>query len=176
MNENVTVRHASADDINRLADLAARSFRDTFEKDNDPANVDDYLRSALTSKSVCSEFGEAHNIFLVACIDNNDALAGYAKLCIASEDPNIVDQSTVEIERIYADKLAIGRGVGAALMRACLAEAANLGCQAIWLGVWERNERAIRFYERWEFEIVGERQFTLGADLQTDLVMVRKLR
>jgi ribosomal protein S18 acetylase RimI-like enzyme len=60
-------------------------------------------------------------------------------------------------------------------MHACLTEAEYLGCQAIWLGVWERNERAIRFYERWEFEIVGARQFTLGSDLQNDLVMVRKL-
>jgi len=175
VSENVTVRHARADDINRLADLAARSFRDTFEEGNDPANVDDYLRSALTTKSVCSEFGEAHNIFLVACIDNNDAPVGYAKLCVASQDPNVIDQSTVEIERIYADKPVIGRGVGAALMHACLTEAEYLGCQAIWLGVWERNERAIRFYERWEFEIVGARQFTLGSDLQNDLVMVRKL-
>jgi ribosomal protein S18 acetylase RimI-like enzyme len=175
MNENVTVRRASADDINCLADLAARSFRDTFEEHNDPANIDDYLRSSLTTESVCSEFGDAHNIFLVACIDNIDTPAGYAKLITASQDPNVIDQRAVEIERIYADKPVIGRGVGAALMRACVTEAENLRCQAIWLGVWERNERAIRFYERWEFEIVGERQFTLGADLQTDLVMVRKL-
>lgn len=175
MSENVAVRHARADDINRLAELAARSFRDTFAEDNDPANIDDYLRSSLTTESICSEFGDAHSIFLVACIDNSDTPAGYAKLCTASQDPNVIDQSPVEIERIYADKRVIGRGVGAALMHACLTEAENLGSQAIWLGVWERNERAIRFYERWGFEIVGTRRFALGADLQTDLVMVRKL-
>lgn len=175
MRENVAVRHARADDINRLAGLAARSFRDTFAEDNDPANIDDYLRSSLTTESVSGEFGDVHNIFLVAFIGNNDSPAGYAKLRTASQDPNVIDQSAVEIERIYADKPLIGRGVGAALMHACLMEAENLGCQAIWLGVWERNEHAIRFYERWKFEIVGTRQFTLGSDLQNDLVMVRTL-
>lgn len=175
MGENVTVRRAHAGDINRLADLAVRSFRDTFEEDNDPGDIDDYLSSSLTAESVGSELSDAHNIFLVASIDNNDPPAGYAKLCVGSQYPRVIDESAVEIERIYADKPVIGRGVGAALMRACLMEAEKLGCQTIWLGAWERNERAIRFYERRGFEIVASRHFTLGTDLQNDLVMVRKV-
>jgi ribosomal protein S18 acetylase RimI-like enzyme len=60
-------------------------------------------------------------------------------------------------------------------MRTCLATADDLGCDAIWLGVWERNERAIHFYERWGFVTVGNRQFALGPELQTDLVMAKAL-
>jgi len=61
------------------------------------------------------------------------------------------------------------------IFSACLNVAIELGCETIWFGVWERNKRAILFYERWEFETVGARQFALGPELQNDLVMARHL-
>jgi GNAT superfamily N-acetyltransferase len=79
----------------------------------------------------------------------------------------------VELQRFYADRSAIGHGVGAALMRASLDAARSAGHRTLWLGVWERNARAISFYERWQFETVGDHKFRLGSDLQTDLIMAR---
>ena len=175
MTEDIIVRRARVEDIHGLADLAARSFRDALEADNDAKNIEDYVSSSLTVERVRNEFDDAGNIFLIACRSGHAAPVGYAKLCTTSEDPSIDDQNTVEIERIYADNFEIGRGVGAALMRACLSIAEDLGCQTIWLGVWERNERAIRFYERWGFTTVGVRQFALGSELQNDKVMARQL-
>ena len=176
MIENIVVRRAEAEDIDGLADFAARSFRDTFEADNDVRNIDDYLRSSLTATSLRDGFNDASNLFLIAVQEGEDVPVGYATLCTKSHDPSINGQNTIEIERIYADKRVIGCGVGAALMRACLNVAEDLGCEAIWLGVWEKNERAIRFYERWKFTPVGVRQFALGSELQDDLVMSRKLK
>jgi ribosomal protein S18 acetylase RimI-like enzyme len=69
----------------------------------------------------------------------------------------------------------IGKGIGAALMTECLMRARSSGCDAIWLGVWEKNQRAIHFYERWGFSIVGERGFKLGSDMQNDLIMSKRL-
>jgi ribosomal protein S18 acetylase RimI-like enzyme len=69
----------------------------------------------------------------------------------------------------------LGHGVGAALMQRALAEAAGRGKDAVWLGVWDRNDRAIRFYESWGFHRSGSQPFLLGFDLQTDLVMVRRI-
>jgi ribosomal protein S18 acetylase RimI-like enzyme len=175
MIEGIIVRRAMLEDLHDLADLAARSFRDTFEPDNDAKSIEDYLRSSLTVESTRNEFDNADNIFLVACRGGHTAPVGYAKLCTTTEDSCINDQNTIEIERIYADKRQIGRGVGAALMRACMGVAEELKCEKIWLGVWERNERAILFYERWGFTTVGVRQFTLGSELQDDLVMARQL-
>ncbi len=175
MTEDIIVRRARVEDINALADLAARSFRDAFAADNDAKNIEDYVSSSLTVESIHEEFDDAGNIFLIACRGGYAAPVGYAKLCTTSEDPSIDDQNTVEIERIYADQAEIGRGVGAALMRTCLDMAEDLKCQTIWLGVWQQNERAIRFYERWGFATVGVRQFALGSDLQKDKVMARRL-
>jgi ribosomal protein S18 acetylase RimI-like enzyme len=175
MTEDIIVRRALVEDIPALADLAARSFRDAFEADNNAKDIEDYVSSSLTIERIRNEFYDAGNIFLIACRGGHTALVGYAKLCTTSEDLSINDQNRIEIERIYADKAEIGRGVGAALMRTCLDMAEDLKCQTIWLGVWERNERAIRFYERWGFATVGVRQFALGSELQKDKVMARRL-
>jgi ribosomal protein S18 acetylase RimI-like enzyme len=81
----------------------------------------------------------------------------------------------VELERIYVDKSAIGRGVGAALMEACLDAARRGGHRTLWLGVWERNPNAIGFYERLGFRQVGTHGFRFGSKLQTDLLMALPL-
>lgn len=81
----------------------------------------------------------------------------------------------MEIVRIYARKEWIGRGVGAQLMKTSLREAENAGCDVVWLGVWERNLRAIAFYRKWGFEQVGTQVFQLGDDMQNDWVMVRQV-
>jgi ribosomal protein S18 acetylase RimI-like enzyme len=175
ISEKIVIRRAQVEDIHNLADLAVRTFCDVYAADNDPKIIEDYLQSSLTTMSLREEFDIASNIFLLAFCDGDEAPVGYAKLSTATEDPGITAQNTIEIERIYADTQFIGRGVGAALMRACLSTAEDLECDAIWLGVWERNERAILFYERWEFKTVGARQFAMGSELQDDLVMARQL-
>ena len=176
LSEDIVVRRARTEDIDVLTDLAIRTFRDTYEADNDSATIEDYLRSSLSTTSVRNELNKSGNIFLIAFHRDDNVAMGYAKLCTTSEDPSLDGQSTVEIERIYADTRVIGRGIGAALMQACLIAAEDLECKTIWLGVWERNKRAILFYERWEFRAVGTRQFTLGSEQQDDLVMVRHLK
>ena len=81
----------------------------------------------------------------------------------------------MEIQRIYARNQWIGKGIGAALMKACLVEAQGYGVEAVWLGVWERNPKAIAFYERWGFEKIGEHIFVVGADRQRDHVMSKRM-
>lgn len=175
LSEDVVIRRAEASDIRGLSELASRSFRDTFAADNEPDNIEEYLRSSLTAESMRDEIAVASNVFLLAFCGDDEEPIGYAKLCTASSESSVGGENTLEIERIYADKRVIGRGVGAALMRACLSAADKLSCDTIWLGVWDQNDRAIRFYERWEFETVGTRSFAMGPELQNDLLMARKL-
>jgi ribosomal protein S18 acetylase RimI-like enzyme len=175
MSEDIIIRRARAEDIHGLVELAVRSFRDTYAIDNDPEIIDDYLRSSLTTKSMREEFDIASNTFLLAFRVGDDDPIGYAKLSTATEEASVKARNSVEIQRLYADKHVIGHGVGAALMRACINTAQDLKCDVIWLGAWTRNERAILFYERWEFETVGRRQFAMAAELQDDLVMARQV-
>ena len=172
--DDVSIRQAGIDDIDGLAELASRSFQEAFGAQNDPADIDEYLRTTLSRDSLMHQFADARSVFLVAEIPGRDALAGYAKLRLASEHVTVHAENPIEIERIYADNTLIGRGIGAALMRACLQEAVTRDCDVIWLGVWEHNDRAIEFYKRWGFEVTGSHEFLLGSDVQNDLVMARK--
>ena len=150
MYEQCRIRTATPADAEPLAALAEQTFRDTFANDNSPDDT-----------------------FLLAFTDGEEQPAGYAKLRTGTTDPSVTGSDPVELQRLYVNRSAIGRGVGAALMRASLDAARSAGHRTLWLGVWERNVRAISFYERWQFETVGDHQFRLGSDDQTDLIMTR---
>jgi ribosomal protein S18 acetylase RimI-like enzyme len=85
----------------------------------------------------------------------------------------VPDRNPVELARINIDLAYSSMGYGSQLMEACLEAARQLEGDTLWLGVWERNEAAIRFYRRWGFEIVGTMEFVLGDDMQKDYVMAR---
>ena len=173
--EQSRIRLAGTSDANSLAALAARTFRDTFEKDNVPEDVESYIRESFRADRLCSELAHPDNLFLLAFLGESGPPLGYAKLRTGTMDPSVKGPHPVELERLYVDHAAIGSGVGAALMHAVLDVARRHGHQTLWLGVWERNARAIAFYKRWEFEMVGEHVFRLGSDDQTDLIMQRAL-
>lgn len=168
-----SIRQATADDVEVLAELATRTFRDTFWDRNEPADMEAYLQRWFSVDRIGSELDEPGSTFFLAFADSANPPIGYAKLRAGEPEPSVQGPDPIELERLYAGQKAIGTGVGAALMQTCLAEAADTGYQTIWLGVWEKNEQAIAFYRRWGFEIVGSHIFLLGADKQNDLILER---
>jgi ribosomal protein S18 acetylase RimI-like enzyme len=92
-----------------------------------------------------------------------------------SRDESMRGTRPLEIRRIYASQKYLGKGVGKELMQAIISEARQRGCDCIWLGVWEKNQRAIHFYKKWGFREVGTHTFSLGDDLQNDFVMELEL-
>lgn len=137
--------------------------------------MDAYVRDAFSVKRLLAELADPDSAFFLAFAEGTHAPGGYAKLLTGVPDPSVTGPDPIEIERIYVERNAIGRGLGAALMRRCLEEAVARGRRTVWLGVWEHNERAIAFYERWGFEVVGSHVFQLGSDAQNDLIMVKTL-
>jgi ribosomal protein S18 acetylase RimI-like enzyme len=77
---------------------------------------------------------------------------------------------------MYAETDKIGAGVGKTLLHTAIKIAQAEGYQSLWLGVWEFNERAIEFYRRQGFVDVGEQDFMLGRDRQTDIIMQLDMR
>jgi len=167
------IRRADARDVAVLAALGARTFRDTFAADNTPTDMEAYLADAFSMERIASELAEPGNTFLLALSPATGEVAGYAKLRAGSSEPSVSGPAPVELQRLYVDRSAIGGGLGAALMEACLSRAQADGYQTLWLGVWEHNARALAFYRRWGFQAVGAHAFRLGEDVQTDLIMQR---
>ena len=168
------LRRATSGDAGLLAALAARLFEQTFGAANNPDDMRSYLARAFSPEKQLAELADPDRAVWIA-EDSASVPIGYAMLKRGEAGPGVTSPSPAEVERLYADRTWHGLGVGAALMRACIDEAHEWGCGVIWLGVWERNPRAIAFYEKTGFTTVGRQTFLLGNDIQHDLVMARAI-
>jgi diamine N-acetyltransferase len=169
----VTIRRARADDAGLLADLGARTFSETFAADNTAENMAAYLASSFNLTQQTAELVDPAATFIIAEVGG--VAAGYAKLHAGKPAEEIEGAKPVELVRLYVSRGWLGRGVGEALISACVDEAKQAGHETIWLGVWQRNARAQAFYRKWNFRAVGEHPFQLGSDLQTDILMERAI-
>jgi ribosomal protein S18 acetylase RimI-like enzyme len=167
------IRIATQKDAATLAVLGAKTFAETFLPDNRADDVMAYVDASFTPQLQARELAAPGVWAFIAECDGE--AVGYAKLQ-RSEAPDCVGgDAPLEIARIYVAAAFHGRGVGAALMNACLEKATALGADTIWLGVWERNERALGFYRRFGFDERGDHVFLLGSDPQRDLIMARPI-
>ncbi len=167
----IQIRHATANDNHLLAEAGGRLFEAAFAAENRLEDMAAYLAESFGPGIQSAELADPASITLIA--ESEGRFAGYARLKEGRPGLEIGAQKAVELVRIYAEREQIGWGVGSALMQACLEEAATSGYDSIWLGVWEKNPRAIRFYEKWGFKAAGTQTFKLGEDIQTDIVMYR---
>lgn len=170
-NPDLTIRRANRDDAGLLAELGARTFAETFAPDNSPEDMAAYLAASFNLSQQTSELADPASTFLIAEV--GEFAAGYAKLHAGEPAEGVDGAKPVELVRLYVSREWLGRGVGGALMLACVDEARKAGRRTIWLGVWERNGRAQAFYRKWNFRAVGEHLFLLGSDPQRDILMER---
>lgn len=166
-------RSATPLDAKALSALAERTFRDTFEGDNSPEDMALHCRDTYGEAIQREELRDPGRVTLVA--EASGELIGYAQVrrgpapvCVRGDAPG-------EIQRLYVARSWHGRGVAQALMSASLESLAGAGARTAWLGVWERNPRAIAFYRKFRFEEVGDHIFAVGRDPQRDIVMARPL-
>lgn len=171
----ISVRYAVPEDAKPLTDLSYTTFWDAFahHPKNAPDDLAYYMRQAFNIEQITEELSHPDSIFLIAEIDGE--LAGYAKLILNSIEPGIAAEKPIELNRLYSQQKFLGQGVGQTLMDACFNLAKEHGFDTMWLGVWEYNPRAQRFYERNGFHFVGKHTFVLGSDPQTDLLMEKEL-
>ena len=169
----VTIRSATEHDVGALVDLGARTFRDTYGHSNDPAELAAHIADSYNEPVVSAALRDPNVTYLVA--DDAGRIAGFAKLVVGSTEDGIVAARPAELNQLYLDSGEHGRGLGRALLDACAEHARREDCDVLWLGVWEKNPKAIAFYERVGLRKVGAHVFRFGSELQTDLLMVLPL-
>ncbi|HEY0679275.1 MAG TPA: GNAT family N-acetyltransferase [Chitinophagaceae bacterium] len=170
---SITIRFATKEDAAMIAELSRRTFYDSFAAHNTREDMEKFMNEQFTVSSLMEEVGAPSNIFIVA--ENMEEVAGYARMRESPAPAELNGQPSIEIARIYAVQNMIGKGVGNALMKKCIDIAYEMGKRVIWLGVWEKNDRAIQFYKKWGFEKFSEHNFVLGNDVQTDWLMKKVL-
>jgi diamine N-acetyltransferase len=171
--EVVAVRHATEQDAAELAVLAERTFRATFGDSNGAEDMDLHCRKTYGREIQAREIRDAARTTLVCHV--GDRLVGYGQLRWGVPPNCVKGVRPAEIQRLYVDAPWHGKGVAGALMTSLFEAARQGGADVAWLGVWERNPRAIAFYEKNGFRRVGDHSFLLGNDPQRDWVLARTL-
>ena len=145
------------------------TFRDTFAADNSQENMEDYLLHSFSSELIKSQLSEPESVFLLASVDCTPA--AYMQLNTGKAQTEQFGDTSIEIERLYVLSDFKRQGLGSMLINQAFERAWNQSLSKIWLGVWEHNEPAQRFYRAMGFKRTGDHTFILGEDLQTDWIM-----
>jgi ribosomal protein S18 acetylase RimI-like enzyme len=164
MTDPFDIRRAVASDAAGLAAFATRLFRATYSDDTAAADLDLYIAKAFTPDMQAAEIADPSGAVFVAT--TGGTLAGYAQLVVPASQPG-----TAVLSRIYIDADWRGKGLAKNLLDTVVAECAARGVQHLQLTVYEKNARAIAFYTKVGFVVTGSTTFTVGDDVQKDVVM-----
>ena len=167
------IRKINIDDLETLRNLSIQTFKETFEEVNTEEDMQKYLDENLSIEKLKTELENVNSEFYFA--ENNGEILGYLKLNFKDAQTEKVEENHFEIERIYVLKAFLGQKIGQILFDKAIEIGREKNLEYVWLGVWEENHRAIKFYEKNGFEIFGKHDFVLGEDVQTDLLMKMKI-
>ena len=167
------IRKLDITDLENLQKISIITFRETFEEVNSEEDMQKYLDENLSLERLKNELENQNSEFYFA--ENNGEILGYLKLNFKDAQTEKVEENHFEIERIYVLKAFLGQKIGQILFDKAIEIGREKNLEYVWLGVWEENKRAIRFYEKNGFEIFGKHDFVLGEDVQTDLLMKMKI-
>ncbi len=168
------IRIAEPKDAVHIALLGRITFTQAFgHLFRDQQDLYDYLDKTFSVAKIESGLQKENNIFWIATY--NDLPVGYAKLKLNSSTKFISNQSVSQLQKIYVLKDFLSKKVGKALTKALLSKAKESKCEEIWLSVWKGNVKAIQFYQRNEFQEVGDHTFQIGKESFDFLVMSKSL-
>ena len=167
------IKKCTLQDLESLQKISIETFYQTFADSNTAENMQAYLQSAYNEEKLYRELSNPNSSFFFVYVD--ERVAGYLKLNEFDAQTDINDSDSLELERIYILRDFQGMGLGKDLLEHAISVAIEHGKKYIWLGVWEHNERAKRFYQKNGFYRIGEHSFVVGDDVQIDYVMRKDL-
>lgn len=171
----LTVRRALDSEACRIAELRADVFSASLAHSVEPQELAAFLALSSTTIGIIQDLNNDQKDVIVAT-DLSGHILGFAyltrerhELCLANVERKI------ELQRIYVDHSAQGRGIGRLLATTAEDMARTQGFQNMWLGVWEKNEKATEAYKSWGYRVVGEHIFTVGSAVQKDYILLKSL-
>jgi len=167
------INKAGISDAERLQTIGRITFSETFATGNSDENMIKYLDESFAIEKLSAELQNKDSYFYLAEVDGQ--VIGYLKLNTGEAQTEIKESNALEIERIYVAKEFHGKKVAQELYNKALQKAEEIKADYIWLGVWEKNFRAVSFYTKNGFVQFDTHIFRLGDDEQTDLMMKKVL-
>lgn len=159
----------SEGDSNDLSKLSRRTFEEAFEDANNPDDFKDYINKAFSESQLKRELQNKNSSFYFVYVGLD--LVGYFKLNFNTAQTEYKNQNSFELERIYVLSKFQGQKIGKSILQEVISMASAEKKNFIWLGVWQKNYDAIRFYEKFGFKKMGTHPYFIGKDKQTDWLM-----
>ena len=156
-------------DVEDLQIISKQTFFETFANENSESDMRNYLDENLSLDTLKKELFNTKSEFYV--LSFNEKIIGYLKLNFGEAQTELKNNSSLEIERIYVLKEFHGQNIGQLLYNKALEITTKHSIKEIWLGVWEKNKRAISFYKKNGFIEFDTHIFKLGNDEQIDIMM-----
>jgi hypothetical protein len=164
---------ATLSDVDELVRISRKTFHDAFHHLNSQSNMEAYMNKAFTRERLSAELANPNSSFYL--VKNDHDIMGYFKVNCGDAQTEFRDNGSMEIERIYIDAEHQGQGLGTEMINHVKVMAVEKGVRYIWLGVWEKNPDAIRFYERNGFDVFSSHEFVMGDEVQIDKLMICKI-
>jgi len=171
--DQIEIRRANAADAKLISVLGAVTFYEAYFEQDSPADLANYIHESFNLDKICAEIEDANATFFI--IYQNNHAVGYAKLREDSTVDCVNNKTAIELQRIYVIEKVFGKGIGEILLKHCLEIAKEKGFKTLWLGVWEENRRAQRFYEKHGFRRVGTLTFPYGETVGINFVLEKVL-
>lgn len=171
---NIEIKEVTLNDIEQLQKIGRETFSQTFSSSNTEENMKQYLEEGFSFEKLTDELNNENSEFYFALSETN--VIGYLKINFGASQTELKDEKALEIERIYVLKEFHGKKVGQILYEKAIEIAKQKNSDYVWLGVWEKNPRAISFYKKNGFIEFDKHIFKLGDDEQTDIMMKLKLK
>lgn len=172
--ENIYIKRVTLNDIYQLQKIGVQTFSETFSAGNTEEDMTKYLDESFSLKRLTAELNNKNSEFYFALYENT--IIGYLKLNFGQSQTELKEDKAVEIERIYVLKEFHGKNVGQLLFEKAMHIARRINAGYAWLGVWEKNPRAINFYKKNGFVEFDKHVFKLGNEEQTDIMMKLQLQ
>jgi ribosomal protein S18 acetylase RimI-like enzyme len=169
----IKIRKAKIEEVPAVRELAIEVYNDTFAEHNTPENLEAFFKDSYGLERFTTEFTEPETALYVALDELK--IIGFLRLRKSSEVDKYLGTNHLELHRLYIHRDYHGSAVSKMFMEEALAYAKKEKFEWIWLGVWEKNFRAQKFYSKWGFERFSEHVFQMGDDPQTDWLLKRKL-
>ena len=172
--ENIEITRVTPAEIKLLQTISQQTFSETFSAANSSEDMQKYLAGAFSVEKLTAELNDKNTEFYFARLHNQ--VIGYLKINTGASQTELHDENALEIERIYVVKSFQSMGIGKILLDKAIEVALHKKKEYIWLGVWEKNEKALAFYKKNDFVIISEHSFFMGDDEQLDYIMKKDLK
>lgn len=155
----VSLQKLTSADAGLLSKLGGTSLIESHGHSATPEIMQEYVAKSFSTEACRNELNDAQNIFYAVFYNNEPA--GYYKIILNKPHPAVPLQPVTYMERLYLLQTFYDLKLGQQLTQHAIDLSKAAGEKGMWLNVWKENERAIRFYQKQGFEIVGESEFVL---------------